>query len=264
LLRPPSLSTFAAIALTLGTATLIYSASGRTLTLAADTPALWVFAAALAAVALALGIAQALRLVDLLRAGIAAPRDPAIVADELIDLVELSRREGLLAAAVDPRAASHPSLRCGIHLLMRDADDKLIRSTLDADTEISLRRVCNSRASVARACRVSATLLTMTAAAAAVFMAGRGFGPSTLTFLPAALLLASVSGFILWHCISEPLVSLLYRRNVADTFAASAAIEAALAMHAGDSTAQARARMARLLPTDTRELEAATAIRAAA
>ncbi len=231
---------------------------GRPLTVPADTPAWIIVVVAGAAALLAIVLARALSLPDAARRLLAPRRPLEQVFADLADIAQIARDDGLLPAATDPRAAAHPMLVSGLHLLIRDPDERLVRSAIEAEEDRTTHQAGDTRALAAAACRWGSLAALLAGGSAAVLMTLRLSSPWSVASPAAVQLLGLVAGSIVWLCIGGRLAEALLRRNAESEVLAHAAKVAVLAVHARFDRDQTLARLSRLLPTDPAEVARGT------
>lgn len=231
-----------------GAAPLLAAAVGRPLTLPVQTPAWMVVTLAGAFVLLTIALAKLLDLPALARR-LAAPRRPleAVFAD-LADLAQLARDGGLLPAAADPRAAAHPMLISGLHLLIRDPDERLVRSAIEAEEDRLTHQSGDARALTAAACRAGLPAALIAGAGAALLLASRLEAPWTIAASSAAGAFGLILGSVVWLCVGGRVADALLRRNAEGEVLAHAAKVVVLAVHGRLDRDATLARLARLLP----------------
>jgi flagellar motor component MotA len=238
--------------------------AGWSLTLPAGTQAWIVGLGALAASGLALGLARVAGIPAMGRRLVAPPRPVGEAFEELADLAELARQDGLLPATADPRASRYPVLGAGFHLLMRDSDEKLVRSALAAEEEVECRRLEGARSIGAAVCRIGLLVLTAAAACAAVLLAARKNAPWAMPSAAAAGMFAVIVGFFLWTSLGGRLASALEARNAEDVLLADASVLTVLAIQDGSDRRATLDRLARLLPAGNQDHDPTAMARKAA
>lgn len=237
----------------LGTAVaapLLAAALGRPLSLPADTPLWMVLGAAGAASLLAIAAARMLDLPALARRCVAPRSSLSESLADLADIAQIAKDDGLLPAAADPRAASHPLLVTGLYLLIRDPDERLVRSAMDAEEDRKLHHASEVRAGLARLCRWGVLTAMLAGGLVAILMALRADAPGMLTPPVATGLLTLVFGSLVWLCIGGRLADVLLQRNAQCELRTHAAKVAVLAVFERLGREATLSRLSRLLPAE--------------
>lgn len=172
---------------------------------------------------------------------------PAVIA-ELAELAELARSGGLLPTVADDRLHRFPVLRSGLYLLIRDADEALLRSALEAEMDRANQAGAARARTRAITCRVAGFVLLVAAAAGALVLASAANHPARIQTAPAGSALAAILlGFVALS-VCGSVARRCEQRNVGAAFARLAELHTVEAIRSGDDRAAAAARLARLLP----------------
>lgn len=226
----------------------LHAAGAIDLTLAPSThPGLVLLGAAAACVGV-LGIAAGLGLPRLVSKLAHQHQSPDRVIHELAELAGVVREHGLLHALVDPRAHGRDVFLAGVQLLLRDADEPLLRATLESETERVERTADQPLAASAAACRMGSAAMIVSLAAAGAMMLRVASNPSQLTGpLAIGILAAGLAGAAGWAACGPG--AALFRMAVARrAFARLAERHAVEAIRLGESRELALRRLEALLP----------------
>lgn len=230
-----------------------------------DSHPLVVMALAAAVVGVTLVLARGLGLGRVVAAWHAPDSGVDLAVGELTDLSGLARMEGLLPVVGDPRARAYPLLRSGLHMLIRDADERLIRSGLE--TEMDRMNAGDSSRMRTRVllCGILSGVLVCAAAGAAFVLAGAAGAPHRLGLPTGAAALVAILGGFLAIVLAGPMIRGIQQRTIRAAFVRLAELEAVEAIRLRETVEQAAARLGRLDPdaADGRPSVAAAARRAA-
>lgn len=210
-----------------------------------------------AAVVGALALAWRLDLPGLGARILGRARPPAEVVEELADLAGVARSNGLLPAATDERARSNGLFRSGLHLLVRDADERLIRSSLAAEMDRQNAATGVRCGLVVSVCRVLAAVLVVVAATAVVVMAASAGAPGTIGTRVGAGVLAAVLGCFTWLSLWRSIAGRAQLRAASEAFARLATMEAVTSIRLGEDRVDTAARLAGLMPAEPRQSDSA-------
>jgi flagellar motor component MotA len=241
--------TFApALAAAVLTGPLVLHLAGVDLTLSADTHP--------AVVALGVGVAAAAALLLASAAGLpqrvarlaAGVQPPEQVVSELAALAGVVRQHGLLHAVVDPRAVGRDVFVAGVQLLLRDADEQLLKATLEAETERIERTRDQSFANAAVACRVGAVAALASLVAAGAIMLRTAAAPATIPTSGATAILVIALFGVAGLAISVPGATLFRTAAARRAFARLAERHAVESVRLGENQDLAERRLRALLP----------------
>lgn len=241
--------TFApALAAAVLTGPLVLHLAGVDLTLPADThPAIVALGAGVAATA-ALLLASAAGLPGRIARLVAGAEPPEQVVTQLAALAGLVRQHGLLHAVVDPRARGRDVFVAGVQLLLRDADEQLLKATLEAETERIESTRDQAFANAAVACRVGAVAALASLLAAGAIMLRTAAAPATMSSGAAGALLAIALVGVAGLAISVPGANLLRAAAARRAFARLAERHAVEAVRLGENQDLAERRLRALMP----------------
>lgn len=217
-----------------------------TLTSAPDLSPWWVGAGVLGSVAGAFGVAKVLGLHRLRqRPGL----DIEALVNVLADMADQAKSQGVLAVAGSPQARHSSLLRAGLHLLLRDPDQELVRSVLGAQAEAEARRAGSRRGIQILGARLLAALGVLGGIAAAIIMTLNVETAAVLSWPLAVVIGLGAVLLALGLTVTGPAVSSLRAAAATQAFEAKVYEEAVLAIRDQSNAAQTRARLERLMPS---------------
>lgn len=245
------------------TCPLVLRLAGVDLTLPANTHPLAVGLGAAVFAGIAIAVAAAAGLPGRINGLIARHQRPEQVIAELSELAGLVRQHGLLHAIVDSRAKGRELFVAGLQLLLRDADEQLLRATLEAETERIERTRDQSLSNAASACRIGAAAMLAAVIAAGAIMLRVAAAPAAISTATASGLLAAAVLGVAGLVTSVPGARLLQQAAARRAFARLAERHAVEAVRLGEATELAERRLRALLPEAERAAEGVGIRRAA-
>lgn len=167
----------------------------------------------------------------------------------LAGIADQAKSHGVLAVVGTPPVRRNALLRTGLHLVLRDPDQALVRSVLGEQAESEARKAAATRGIQTLAARVLAVLGVVGGLAAVAIMTLHAQAPGAVPAAVAAIIGLGAVCLALALTVTGPAVSALRAAAAVQAFEARVHEEAVLAIRDHADAAQTRIRLERLTPS---------------
>lgn len=167
----------------------------------------------------------------------------------LSEMADEVRAQGVLSVVASPMVRRSSLLRTGLHLLLRDPDQALVRSVLGAHAEAEARRIGVWRGLQLWAARMLVVLGAVGGLLAITLMVLNLDSPSLVSSRLGVVIGLGAMLLAIGLAVTGPAISALSAAAAAQAFEAKVCEEAVLAIRDRADSMQMRARLERLMPS---------------
>jgi chemotaxis protein MotA len=179
--------------------------------------------------------------------------DPAEIINELVQLAELARRDGLLALELQTREIRDPSIGVGIQLAVDGTRPEVIAEIMNTDVQARAARHREAKKIVELVGRCGPAFGMIATLLGLILMLGNLENASTVGPAMAVALIGTLYGAMLANLVCIPLGEKLSFLSNEEQLARQIVIRGVLAIQAGDNPRVVRQKLEMFLPPRLRE-----------
>jgi chemotaxis protein MotA len=182
------------------------------------------------------------------------PEDPAGIAQQLVEMAALARKEGLLSLEGAAKEVTDPFFRRGVELVVDGKDAETIRASLENDLEAAAARHAQRAHIFKQAGGFAPTLGIIGTVVGLVHVMTDISSPQTLGPAIGAAFTATLWGVLSANLVWHPMAAKLQRLSEAEVTTRQAAIEGLLAIQAGERPSVVQSLLAPYMAGGAQEL----------
>jgi chemotaxis protein MotA len=179
--------------------------------------------------------------------------DPAELIQELVQLAEIARRDGLLALELQSKEIRDPFVALGIHLAVDGTRPEVLAEIMNSEVEARVARHREAKKVVELVGRCGPAFGMIATLLGLILMLGNLENPSTVGPSMAIALIGTLYGSMLANLICIPLGEKLSFLSNEEQLARQIIIRGVLAIQAGDNPRVVRQKLDMFLPPRLRE-----------
>jgi chemotaxis protein MotA len=180
---------------------------------------------------------------------------PSLVIKEIVEMSEISRREGLLSLEVKISAMENKFMKKGMSMVVDGADSELIKGILNSEIESMEERHRAGASVFSSAGGYAPTLGVLGAVIGLIGALGNLNDVAKLGHMISAAFVATLYGIFLGYVICHPFATRLKRKSSEEVRAMLIIIEGVLSIQAGENPKIIKMKLSGLLEPSEREEE---------
>ena len=190
-----------------------------------------------------------------MKAIFAKPQDPLKLVEQMVELAEVARRDGILALEQSVERLEDPFLVRGIQMAVDGSDPEMIEAIMETELENLLDRheagkaLLDGYAKYAPAFGMIGTLIGLVA------MLQNMEDPSSIGAGMAAALLTTLYGALMANVLFSPLADKLGQRSAEEVLCKTVIIKGVMSIQAGDNPGNVHSKLMTFIPPAQRKGE---------